>query len=154
VGEATAARIKAAFELGRRAVTAAPADRPQVRSPADVANLLMPEMSTLDQEELRIVILDTRSRIMVVETLYRGSLNTSSVRVGEVFKGAIRRNAAAIILCHNHPSGDPTPSPEDVNLTRLIFQAGAILDVDVLDHIIFGRQRFVSLKERNLGFDK
>jgi DNA repair protein RadC len=152
VGEATAARIKAAFELGRRVLAAVPAERPQVRSPADVANLLMAEMSTLDQEELRIVILDTRNRIMAVETLYRGSLNTASVRVGEVFKGAIRRNAAAIIICHNHPSNDPTPSPEDVQVTRLIVEAGQLLNVDVLDHLILGGQRFVSLKERGLGF--
>ncbi len=104
VGEVTAARIKAAFELGRRLLVAAPAERPVVRSPADAANLLMGEMSLLDQEELRIIILDTRNRILAIETLYRGNLNSAAVRVGEVFKGAIRRNAAAILLCHNHPS--------------------------------------------------
>ena len=98
IGEVTVAQIKAAFELGRRLLVAAPAERPVVRSPADAANMLMAEMSLLDQEELRIMLLDTRSRILAIETLYVGNLNSASVRVGEVFKGAIRRNAAAISL--------------------------------------------------------
>ena len=152
IGPATTARIKAALELGRRLLVAAPHERPQVRQPADAANLLMAEMSLLDQEELRIVLLDTRNRIVAVETLYKGSLNSASVRVGEVFKGAIRRNVAAIIIVHNHPSGDPTPSPEDVQVTRQIVEAGGLLDIEVLDHLVIGRQRFVSLKERGLGF--
>ena len=152
VGEVTAARIKVAFELGRRLLVAAPAERPVVRSPADAANLLMAEMSLLDQEELRIILLDTRNRILAIETLYRGNLNSSAVRVGEVFKGAIRRNAAAIILCHNHPSSDPSPSPDDVQVTRMIVEAGKLLAIDVLDHLVLSRQKFVSLKERGLGF--
>ena len=124
-----------------------------MRSPADAANLLMGEMSLLDQEELRIIILDTRSRILAIETLYRGNLNSASVRVGEVFKGAIRRNAAAILLCHNHPSNDPSPSPDDVQTTRMIVEAGKLLSIDVLDHLVLSKQRFVSLKERGLGFN-
>jgi DNA repair protein RadC len=152
VGPAVVARIKAALELGRRLLVAAPHDRPTVRTPADAANLLMAEMGLLDQEELRIVLLDTRNRIVAIETLYRGSLNSASVRVGEVFKGAIRRNVAAIIVCHNHPSNDPSPSPEDVMVTREIVQAGKLLGIDVLDHLVICRHRFVSLKERGLGF--
>jgi DNA repair protein RadC len=153
IGPVTTARIKAALELGRRLLVAAPHERPTVRTPADAANLLMAEMGLLDQEELRIVLLDTRNRIVAIETLYRGSLNSASVRVGEVFKAAIRRNVAAIIVCHNHPSNDPSPSPEDVMVTREIVQAGKLLGIDVLDHLVICRQRFVSLKERGLGFN-
>lgn len=152
IGESTAARIKAALELGRRLLVAAPHDRPQVRQPADVANLLMPEMSLLEQEHLRTVLLDSRNRILDIATVYIGSLNAASVRVGEVFRHAIRKNAADLIIVHNHPSGDPTPSPEDVMVTRLIVEAGSLLNISVLDHLIIGRQRFVSMKERGLGF--
>ncbi len=152
LGEAKATQLKAALELGRRLLVAAPHDRPQVRSPADAANLLMAEMSLLAQEHLRTVLLDTRNRVLRTHTVYIGSLNTASVRVGEVFREAIRANCAALIVVHNHPSGDPTPSPEDVQVTRLIVEAGALLQIDVLDHLIIGRQRFVSLKERGLGF--
>ena len=102
---------------------------------------------------MRIIILDTRSRILAIETLYRGNLNSASVRVGEVFKGAIRRNAAAILLLHNHPSQDPTPSPDDVQVTRMIVEAGKLLAIDVMDHLVVSRQRFVSLRERGLGFN-
>ena len=153
VGEAKAVQIKAALELGRRLLTAAPEERPRVSSPGDAANLLMSEMMYLEQEHLRLILLDTRNRVLSMPSLYVGSLNTSMVRVGEMFRDAIRQNAAAIIVVHNHPSGDPSPSPEDVNVTRQLVQAGKLLDVDVLDHIIIGRQRYVSLKERGLGFD-
>jgi DNA repair protein RadC len=152
IGQATATRSKAIFELGRRLSVASPKDRIQVRSPADAANLLMGEMGLLEQEELRVVLLDTRNHILTIQTVYKGSLNTSVVRVAELFREAIRRNAAAIIVVHNHPSGDPTPSPEDVSLTRAIISAGQMLDVEVLDHLVIGQQRFVSLKERSLAF--
>ena len=110
-------------------------------------------MMYLEQEHLRLILLDTRNYVIDTPTLYIGSLNTSMIRIGEVFRDAIRRNAAALIAAHNHPSGDPAPSPEDVNVTRQIVQAGKLLDIDLLDHIIIGRQRYVSLKERGLGFD-
>ena len=153
IGEAITARIKAAFELGRRLMTEShDPDRPQVRSPADAANLLMPEMMTLEQEHLKVVLLDTKNRVMRITTLYVGSLNTTMIRVGEVFREAIRTNAAAIIVAHNHPSTDPTPSPEDVAVTRQIVEAGKLIDIDVLDHLIIGGSRWVSLKERGLGF--
>ena len=109
-------------------------------------------MSLLPQEHLRTVLLDTRNRVLSIPTVYIGSLNAAQVRVGEMFREAIRANCAAMIVVHNHPSGDPTPSPEDVQVTRMIVEAGSLLNIDVLDHLIIGRQRFVSLKERGLGF--
>lgn len=152
VGEAKAAAIKAALEIGRRLLLAGYADRMQIKSPTDVAQLLMVEMSHLDQEHLRTVLLDTKNRVQTVSTVYIGSLNTSMVRVGEVFKEAVRLNSAGLIVAHNHPSGDPTPSPEDVLVTRQIVDAGKLLDVEVLDHIVIGQGRFVSMRERGLGF--
>ncbi len=152
LGPAKVAQIKAALELGRRMLLESPEERPQIRSPADAANLVMSEMSFLEQEHLRVMLLDTKNRVLSTETVYIGSLNTSLIRVGELFREAIRANCAALIVLHNHPSGDPTPSPEDVAVTGQIVQAGKLLDVEVLDHLIIGRQRFVSLKERGLGF--
>lgn len=152
IGEAKAAQIKAALELGKRLVVALPQELPKVRCPADVANLLMLDMALLEQEHLRVVLLDTKNQILRVATIYEGSLNAAMVRVGEVFRPAIRANCASIIIVHNHPSGDPTPSPEDVRVTELIVEAGKLLDIDVLDHIVIGRNNFISLKERKLGF--
>ncbi len=152
VGRAKAAQIMAAVEIGRRITLAAPEERPVIQSPADAAALVQYEMSALEQEHLRVLLLDTRNRALDVVELYHGSLNSSLVRVGEVFKPAIRRNAAAILVVHNHPSGDPTPSPDDVAITRALVKAGRLLDIDVLDHLVIGRGRFVSLKEQGLGF--
>jgi DNA repair protein RadC len=152
VGPAKVAQLKAALELGRRMMAAAPNMKPQVRSPADAANLVMSEMCWLEQEHLRTILLDTKNRVLAKPTVYQGSLNTSLIRVGEVFREAIRTNCAAMIVVHNHPSGDPTPSPEDVAVTRQIAEAGKLLDIEVLDHLIIGKQRFLSLKERGLGF--
>jgi DNA repair protein RadC len=148
-----AAQIKAAIELGTRVVRGELLTRRQVKSPTDIADLLLLEMSHLDQEHLRTVLLDTKSRVQAISTVYIGSLNASMVRVGEVFKEAVRRNSAAIIVSHNHPSGDATSSPEDVLVTREIVQAGKLLDVDVLDHIVVGHGVWCSLRERGLGFD-
>jgi DNA repair protein RadC len=153
LGPAKTAQLKAALELGRRLLVAAPGERPQVRTPADAANLVMSEMHLLEQEHLRVMLLDTKNRVLDTPTIYVGSLNTSLIRVGELFREAIRANCASLIVLHNHPSGDPTPSPEDVAVTRQIVEAGKLMDIDVLDHLIIGRQRFVSLKERGLGFD-
>ena len=110
-------------------------------------------MMLLEQEQLRTVLLDSRNRVISIPTVYIGSLNHTAVRVGEVFREAIRANAAAMIVVHNHPSGDPTPSPDDVQITRMIVEAGKLLHIDVLDHMIIGRQRWISLKERGLGFN-
>lgn len=154
IGDAKAVEIKAALELGRRLVATSPEDRPRVATPDDAFHLLKSEMMFLDQEHLRLILLDTRNRVLRTPTIYVGSLNTSVVRVGELFRAAIRENAAALIVAHNHPSGDPAPSPEDVVVTRELVQAGKLLDIDVLDHIVIGHGRFVSMKQRGLGFDK
>ncbi len=152
MGEAKATQIKAALELGRRLLLAAPEERPQVRVPTDVANMLMLEMSLLEQEHLRAVLLDTKNYIIRVAQIYVGSLNAASVRVGEVFREAIRSNSASVVIVHNHPSGDPTPSPDDARVTEQMVSAGKLLDIEVLDHLVIGRNRFVSMKERGLGF--
>jgi len=152
VGTAKAAQVLAAFELGKRLLVASPDDRPQVTSPADAANLLMAEMATLEQEHLRTLLLDTKHRVLASPTVYVGNVNTSVIRVAELFREAIRLNCVALIVAHNHPSGDPTPSPDDVKVTEQIVQAGKLLDIEVLDHLVIGQQRYVSLKERGLGF--
>jgi DNA repair protein RadC len=152
LGAAKTTQLKAAFELGRRLQVAAPHERLTVRSPADAANLLMVEMGALEQEHLRAIILNTKNQVLKVHPVYVGSLNTAVVRVGELFKEAIRMNAAAVIIAHNHPSGDPTPSAEDVHMTRQIVEAGKLLGIDVLDHLVICQARWVSLKERGLGF--
>lgn len=152
IGEAKAAQIKAAIELGRRLTLESPEERPAINSPADAAALVQYEMSALEQEHLRVLLLDTRNHVLDIVEVYRGSVNMSQVRVGEVFKAAIRRNATAVIVVHNHPSGDATPSPDDVVLTRALVQAGKLVDVEVLDHLVIGTGRYVSMKERGLGF--
>lgn len=152
VGPAKAAQIKAAIELGHRMTMEKSDINPIIQSPEDAAALVSFEMSLLEQEEMRSIFLDTRNRVIAFQTVYRGSLNSSQIRVGELFRDAIRLNAAALIVVHNHPSGDPTPSAEDVVVTRAINQAGDLLDIKLLDHLIIGRGRHVSLKERGLGF--
>lgn len=152
LGAAKVATIKAAIELGRRLAIAAPEERYKIGSPADAAALVQYEMSALEQEHLRVILLNMKNEVLDVVELYQGSLNSSMVRVGEIFKPAIRRNAASIIVVHNHPSGDPTPSKEDIAVTKAIVQAGKLLSVDVLDHLVIGQGRYVSLKERKLGF--
>jgi DNA repair protein RadC len=152
LGEAKAAAIKAAIELGRRLSFEAPEERPVINSPADAAALVQYEMSALEQEHLRVILLNTRNQVLDIVELYHGSLNSSMIQVGEVFKPAIRRNAASVIIVHNHPSGDPTPSPDDIAVTKAIVKAGKLLDIEVLDHVVIGQGKFVSLKERSMGF--
>jgi hypothetical protein len=144
--------VLALLDLMKALIT--PDPRTQIKSPADVAGLLLFELSYLDQEQLRTVLLDTKNRVQTIPTIYQGSLNISMVRVGELFRAALQWNSAALIVVHNHPSSDPTPSPEDVLLTREIVQAGKLLDVDVLDHLVIGQGKFVSMRERGLGFSK
>jgi len=152
IGEAKAAQIKAAIELGKRLINESPEERASINSPSDAADLVRYDMAGLEQEHLRVILLDRRNRVMEIVEVYKGSVNSSQVRVGELFKEAVRANASAIIVAHNHPSGDPTPSPDDVAVTRAIVQAGKLLDVDVLDHVVIGQGKWVSLKERGLGF--
>ena len=152
IGPSQAARIKAALEIGRRMVLAPLEDRLAIRSPADAAQMLMTEMGHLEQEHFVELLLDTRNRVVARVTLYIGSLNASIIRAGEVFREPIRRQSAAIIVAHNHPSGDPSPSPEDASVSHTLVEAGKLLDIEVLDHLVIGRQRFVSMRERGLGF--
>ena len=153
LGEKNAVRLKVALELGRRALLHSPDARPQIKTPADAAHLLMLEIGALEQEEVRTLLLDSRNRVLGAPMIYRGSLNAASMRIGEVFKAAIRHNAASVIVAHNHPSGDPAPSAEDVRVTKTLVQAGKLLDIDVLDHLVVAHNAYTSLKERGLGFE-
>jgi DNA repair protein RadC len=152
VGPAKAAELHACFELGRRVAHATPEERPQIKAPADAVKLLS-DMSHLEQEEMRTLHLDTKNRVIGKARVYQGSVHTTVVRIGELFRAAVRDNATCLILAHNHPSGDATPSPEDAAITREIVKAGQLLDIEVLDHLVIGANgKFVSLKERGLGF--
>lgn len=153
IGEAQAGRLMAVLELSRRLQEPPANERPKVTSPATAASLLLPRMRHLEQEQLWIVLLDTRNQVMKIAEIYKGSLNTSVVRIGEVFRPAIEMAAAAIIVAHNHPSGIAEPSPEDVSVTKEIRKAGQLLSIEVLDHIVLGNGLYVSMKERGLGFD-
>jgi DNA repair protein RadC len=152
LGEAKAAQVQAALELGKRLVATQPQERALVRSPEDIANLLQGEMAFLDQEELRVVLLNTRNQVLATPTVYRGSVHTAVVRIGELFRDALRQNAPAVILVHNHPSGEPAPSSEDVSMTKQAIEAGQLLDVDVLDHIVLAHGGFVSMKSTRVAF--
>lgn len=150
LGKAKASVIKAALELGRRSVSADPMTRPVVNSPQDIAHLVMEEMRYLDREHFRIVSLTTKNHVLGISEISVGSLNSSLVHPRECFKEAIRRNSNAIILLHNHPSGDPTPSKEDIAVTQRLAEGGGILGIEVLDHVIIGDNRYISFKERGI----
>lgn len=152
LGEAKAAQVQAALELGKRLVAAQPAERPVIRSPEDVANLLQGDMGLLDQEHLRVLLLNTRNQVLGTADVYRGSVHTAVVRIGELFREALRQNAPAVVLAHNHPSGDPSPSAEDIAMTKQAIEAGELLDVDVLDHVILAQGRFVSMQSMKVAF--
>jgi DNA repair protein RadC len=144
IGPAKAAQIKAAIELGRRMAEEDPEERSTIHSSQDVYERVQYEMMAYTQEHLWILLLNTRNQVISIEKLYKGSLNSSTVRVGEIFKAAIQRSSASLIVVHNHPSGDPTPSPEDIALTRALVQAGKLLDIPVLDHVVIGMGRYKS----------
>ena len=128
-----------------------PTERPAIHSPKDIWEILHPMMALLDHEELWVLNLDSRNRISCIKVLYKGSVNSSQVRVAEIFRQAVIDNIVSIVLAHNHPSGDPTPSPDDISLTHAVVEAGRLLDIEVLDHLIIVGGQFVSLAERNLG---
>ena len=153
IGKVASDRILAAIQLGQKLANPTCNEPVVVHSPEDAADLVQYEMSALLQEELRVIILNTCNRVIKVVTIYRGSLNSSQVRVGEIFRPAIRLNAAAIIVVHNHPSKCCDASPQDLSITKAIIKAGKLLGVDVLDHLIIGGNSFVSLNRRGLGFD-
>ena len=153
INQATAVRIKAALNLGLR-LNIPNEERPTINSPADAAALVQYEMALLEKEHLRVLLLDQRNHVLEIVEVYVGSVNSSQVRIAEIFKPAIARMAPAIIVVHSHPSGDPTPSPDDVAVTRAIVQAGKLLDISCLDHLVIGHgNKWVSLKERGLGFN-
>ena len=153
LSEAKTCQLMAALELGRRFISLAPQDRAVINSPQDVANLLQAEMAALEQEHLRVLLLNTKNQVLRTEEVYVGNVNSSIVRPAEVFRPAVRDNAPSIIIVHNHPSGDPTPSPEDVNITRELVAAGKLLSIELLDHLVIGSGgRYVSLNEKKLGF--
>jgi DNA repair protein RadC len=146
VGPAKAAQIKAAIELGGRIAKKQPEDRVLITCPQDVADQVQYKMANLEQEELWVLLLDTRNHHIRTEQLYRGSLNSSSVRPAEIYKAGIRHNAASLIIVHNHPSGDPSPSPEDVQLTRMLIDAGKMLELPIVDHVVVGARGVASIK--------
>jgi DNA repair protein RadC len=154
VGVAKAAQLTASFELGRRLLVDWPAGRWTVRTPRDVADRLIPLMGHLEREELRVVLLNAKNAVLKVVTVYQGNVSASLVRVGELFRDAVRINAAGVILVHNHPSGDPTPSPDDLHLTAEALAAGRLLDIELLDHLVVGHDAFVSLRDRGIAFDR
>lgn len=150
IGEARGARILAALELGRRTLTRAPAERVQIVSPRSAAEFLLPQDGNRAVEQFGVVLLDTRHRVLRTVVLSVGTLDSSIVHPREVFGAAAAAGAAALVLFHNHPSGDPKPSPDDVSLTRRMAAAGALMGIDVIDHVILADVRYFSFKEEGL----
>ena len=153
LGESAATKLKAALRLGQQMAYQSVPERERIRTPADAAQTFIRHLGQLDKEEMWVMSLDTRNGVIALSMAYRGSVNAVSMRIGELFREAIRVNAAGIIIAHNHPSGDPSPSSEDVSVTRAIQKVGKQLDVDLQDHLVVAGNRFVSLKERGLGFE-
>jgi DNA repair protein RadC len=154
IGDVKAGQLVAAFELGRRMLADWPSARPTIRSPRDIADRLILQMGRLEREELRVVLLDTKNHVLRVATVYQGNVSASLVRVGELYRDAVRLDASGVILVHNHPSGDPTPSPDDLHLTAAALAAGRLLDIQLLDHLVIGHDAFVSLRDRGVAFDR
>ena len=150
IGECKAAQILAAIEIGKRISFRDALEKVRINEPSTIANLYMDEMRYLQKEHFRIVLLNTKNQIIVTEEISVGTLNASIVHPRDVFKAAIKRNSNSMILIHNHPSGDPTPSNEDINITNRLIDAGNIIGIKVLDHIIIGDNRYISFKEKNL----
>lgn len=150
IGLCKAAQIIAAIELGKRISTSRGEDKLKVDSPLVVAELVMEEMRYLRKEHFKIAILDTKNQIISIENISIGNLNSSIVHPREVFNIAIKRSANSIILIHNHPSGDPTPSKEDIDITYRLMEAGNIIGITVLDHIIIGDNKYISFREKNI----
>ncbi|ADG05432.1 RadC family protein [Kyrpidia tusciae] len=149
MGPAKATQVLAALEFGRRVQRANPAPKP-IHSPNDVASRLMERLQFLSKEHFVVLHLDTKHRVLGEEVVSVGTLNASLVHPREVFRTAIKRNAAAVVCVHNHPSGDPTPSPEDIDVTKRIVESGRILGIDLVDHVVIGRGTYVSMRERGL----
>ena len=152
ISDAKACQLMAAFTLGRRMVSMHHEDRATISSPQDVFNLLGAEMGLLDQERLRVLLLNTKNEVLAAPEVYKGNVSSSMVRVSELLRPAVRENCPALIMVHNHPSGDPTPSPEDILVTRKVRTSAEMMDIELLDHIVIGSRGYVSLKDRKLGF--
>jgi len=148
IGEAKAIQLLSSIELGRRIVSSTQEERYVIRTPEDGANYVMDELRFLRQEHFVCLYLNTKNQVIHKQTVFIGSLNSSIVHPREVFREALRRSAASIICFHNHPSGDPTPSREDIEVTKRLSECGKLLGIQVLDHIIIGDKRYVSLKEK------
>ena len=151
LGIAKTTQIAAALEIGRRLMTFNVNNRPTVTRAEDAA-LLVVDMCNLHQEQVRVILLDSSRQVTAIQTVYIGTLSASVVRVSEIFRDAVIRNSPALILVHNHPFGDPSPSPEDLELTRILVNAGELLDITLIDHIIIGKDSWASLKEMRLVF--
>ncbi|HLS36590.1 MAG TPA: DNA repair protein RadC [Bacillota bacterium] len=148
IGKAKGVQLLAAIELGRRMSIFQQEDKYFIRSPEDGANYVMEDMRNLKQEHFVVLFLNTKNKVIHQKTIFIGSLNSSVVHPREVFREAVRRSSASIICVHNHPSGDPTPSKEDILVTKRLVESGKMMGIDVLDHLIIGNRRFVSLKEK------
>jgi len=154
IGRARAAQLAAAFELGRRSISDRLPERWLVRSPRDVADRLLPRMADLPREELRVLLLNTKNAVLRDQLVYQGNVSAALVRVAELFRDAVRVHAAGLIVVHNHPSGDPEPSPDDLHLTAEAIAAGRLLDIPLLDHVVIAAGGWVSLRDRGVAFDR
>lgn len=155
VGEARAAQLLAAFELGRRSqFGAAASSRWTIRAPRDIADRLLADMAGLEREELRVLLLNAKNTVLRQSTVYVGNVSAALVRVAELFRDAVRTHAAGLIVVHNHPSGDPEPSADDLHLTAEAIAAGRLLDIPLLDHVILAGDGYVSLRDRGIAFDR
>jgi DNA repair protein RadC len=154
VGAARAAQLLAAFELGRRSQFGAGTQRWTIRAPRDVAERLLPDMARLEREELRVLLLNAKNSVLRQSTVYVGNVSAALVRVAELFRDAVRTHAAGLVVVHNHPSGDPEPSPDDLHLTAEAIAAGRLLDIPLLDHVILAGDGYVSLRDRGVAFDR
>ncbi|WP_371873790.1 RadC family protein [Dictyobacter arantiisoli] len=148
IGAAKSAQLKASLEIGKRLSMLSSKKRYQITSADDAARLVRMEMMYLDHEEMHIILLDTKNQVIECIKRYKGTVNSSVLRIAEVMRPAITRNSPRMIVCHNHPSGDPSPSPEDIEVTQQLVEAAKLLDIDILDHIIIGNPRYISLKEK------
>ena len=152
IGPAKACQLLAALELGKRAAILKPAERPSIHEARDVYNLVAADMVKLEQEKLKVLLLNNKHEVLAQEEIYQGTVNSATIRVSEILRPAVRRNCPAIVIVHNHPSGDPTPSPEDILVTRRVRQSAEMMDIELLDHIVVAERDFASLKQRQLGF--
>ncbi|MGO1058957.1 RadC family protein [Planococcus sp. FY231025] len=148
IGQAKAVQLLAAIELGRRLSSKQTDQKFTIRSPKDAANYLMADMTSLKQEHFVVLFLNIKNQVMHKQTIFVGSLNASIVHPREIFREAVRRSSASIVCAHNHPSGNPAPSPEDIAVTKRLMEAGSIIGIELLDHIIIGDHQFISLNEK------